>query len=189
MKHIKLFEQFIQNLETKQYEFLKNRFYEGINYKYGINADLYDVGIYVINNQGIKKPDSTKEIEKIALNAMGKGRPIPLSGKIKKDLPLFLKYISSIFKKYDVDLDTNNTIIDSSNFSNELMVPVKNTDYYFNTFLDYDELAYSGSDFVIGGSFASDEVGSIGYNINDLSKDNEVSKACKIFRDQYLMKK
>ena len=153
MKHIKSINEYFSNIN------------EGINYNEGVDANLLDVGAYVLQG-GKKNPDDMddKEVEKVAIEAIKKAKPVSLTGQIKKDLPAFLKYVGDAFKRCGVELDTANTTIDSSNFTNELMIPtVVNPDFYLNTMLDYGELAANGSDFVIGGYFASDDEGSLDY--------------------------
>lgn len=173
MKHIHTFENFLN-------------FNEGINYNDGVDADLYNVGVNVINGSGKNSADmDEKEVEKSALEAMKKAKPVPLTGIIKKDLPALLKYLADTYKKCGVELDIANITIDSSNFANELMIPVAGTDYYLNTYLDYNELASNGSDFVLGGYFASDDEGSLDYGTGDFTKQNEVMKACTEF-NKYL---
>jgi hypothetical protein len=182
MKTVKTFEQFT----SKQ---RKHHLNERINYREGINANLLEVGDTILNSLGDDSADfSEKEIEKVAIDAMKKAKPVPLTGKFKPDLTAFLNYVDIAFKKHGVNLDINNTEIDSSNFANELMIPVVGSDFYFNTLLDYLELAYNGSEFVIGGSFASEDEGSVGDGIDDLSNSAEVAKMCKEFKSEYLDK-
>jgi hypothetical protein len=171
MKHLKSINEYFSNIN------------EGINYNHSVNADLYDVGHNVLQGSG-KTPDDMgqEDVEKAALEAMKKAKPVSLTGNIKKDLPAFLKYVGDAFKKCGVDLDTANTEIDSSNFANELMIPIANTDYYLNTMLDYAELAYNGSDFVVSASFASDDMGALDYMIDDLSNNGDIVKACAGFK-------
>ena len=157
---------------------------EGINYNDAVDADLYDVGAYVIQGSGKNAQDmDEKEVEKAALEAMKKAKPVPLAGIVKKDLPALLKYVAAAYKKCGVELDVDNTDIDSSNFSNELMIPVVGTDYYLNTYLDYLEMASNGSEFVLGGDFASDEEGSLDYGTSDFSNQGEVARACTEFNE------
>jgi hypothetical protein len=172
MKHIKTLNEYFSNIN------------EGINYNNSVDADLFDVGHSVLQGSG-KNPDDMgqEDVEKAALEAMKKAKPVSLTGNIKKDLPAFLKYVGDAFKRCGVELDINNTDIDSSNFANELMIPVAGADYYLNTLLDYTELAYNGSNFVIGGYFASDEEGSLEYGVADLSDQGDVMRACEGFKE------
>jgi hypothetical protein len=182
MKTVKTFEQFT----SKQ---RKHHLNERINYREGINADLLEVGYSILDGLGDDPDDfSEKEIKKVAIDAMKNAKPVPLTGKFKADLTAFLNYVDIALRNCGVDLDVNNTEIDSENFANELMIPVVGSDFYFNTLLDYNELAYNGSNFVIGGNFASEEVGAIGDVIDDLSNSAEVAKMCKKFKSGYLDK-
>jgi hypothetical protein len=172
MKYIKSINEYFSNIN------------EGINYNNGVDADLSDIGYNVLQSGG-KNPDDMddKEIEKAAIEAMKKAKPVPLTGQIKKDLPAFLKYVGDAFKKCGVELDTNNTDIDSSNFANELMIPtIDNPEFYFNTMLDYNELASNGSEFVVGGAFASDDEGSLDYTVSDLSDQGDIMKCCQDYK-------
>lgn len=171
MKFVKSINEYFSNLN------------EGINYNDAVDADLYDIGTTVIQGSD-KNPDDMddKALEKAAVEAMKKAKPVPLTGIVKKDLPALLKYVAAAYKKCGIELDVDNTDIDSSNFSNELMIPVVGTDYYLSTYLDYGEMAYNGSEFVIGGYFASDEEGSLEYGTSDFSDGNEVMKACTDFK-------
>lgn len=174
MKHIKPINEFFSN------------FNEGINYNDAADADLYDVGANVINGSGKNTQFlNMQEVKKAAIEAMKKAKPVPLTGIVKKDLPALLKYVGDAYKKCGVNLDTANITIDSSNFANEIMIPVAGTDYYVNTYLDYGEMSSNGSDFVIGGYFASDEEGSLDYGTSDFTDAGEVKKACTEF-NKYL---
>jgi hypothetical protein len=174
MKHIKSMADYVSNIN------------EGINYNDTVDADLYDVGFTVLSAQikDISKIEkmNDNEVEKAAIDAMAKAKPVKLTGKAKTDVAALVKYIADSFKKCGVDLDTANTEIDSSNFANELMIPVANTEFYFNLMVDYGEMAYNGSDFTIGGVFASEDMGSLDYMINDLSNQGDVTKACNGFK-------
>ena len=182
MKNLQTFEEFLNEQQIN-----KKNVNEGINYGEGVDADLYDVGVNVIyDNGGDPNELSDKEVENAAIKAMQKSKPVSLTGKFKNDLTSFLKYVETTFKKCGINFDIKNTVIDSSNFSNELMIPIVNSDFYFNTMLDYSELSSNGSNFVIGGSFASDEEGSVGDVIGDLTKIKDVEKVCKDFRSEYL---
>jgi len=156
---------------------------EGINYNNGRDADLWDVGAQLLSGTSKNVEDmEDKEVEVVAVEAMKKAKPVPLTGIIKKDLPPFLEYVADAFKRCGVELDVNNTEIDSSNFMNELLIPVADTEYYLNSMLDYSELAYNGSEFVIGAAFASDDEGSLDYIVGDLSNNGEIVKACTGFK-------
>jgi len=171
MKHIKSINEYFSNIS------------EGINYNEGVDADLWEVGSYMLDGTGKNSDEmEEKEVEAVAVEAMKKAKPVPLTGIIKKDVPPFLKYVADAFKRCGIELDVDNTVIDSSNFANELYIPVADTEYNLLTMLDYSELAYNGSEFVIGGVFASDDEGSLDYVISDLSDQGEVMKACTEFK-------
>ena len=171
MKHLKNINEYFSNIN------------EGINYNNGRNANLWDIGEHLLTIKGKSMDDMDDfDVEAVAKEAMKKAKPVPLTGNLKKDLPLFLKYVGDAFKRCGVDLDTANTELDSSNFTNELMIPIADTEYYLNTMLDYAELAANGSDFVIGGAFASDDEGSLDYQVNDLSNSGDIVKACTGFK-------
>jgi hypothetical protein len=175
MKHIKNINEYFSNIN------------EGINYNGGADADLLEVGSQLLSGTGKNSEDmEDKDVEAVAVEAMKKAKPVPLTGIIKKDVPALLKYISDAFKRCGVELDINNVTIDSSNFANELEIPVVDTEYYLLTMLDYNELAYNGSEFVIGATFYNDEEGSLDDGqIADLSNQGDVTKACAEFK-QYL---
>lgn len=174
MKHLKNINEYFSNIN------------EGINYNQGIDVDLYEVGCILLQGSGKNVDDmEADEVAEAAAEAMKKAKPIALTGIVKKDLPAFLKYVADSFKRCDVELDIDTTEIDSSNFANELMIPVADTEYYLLTALDYTELAYNASQFVIGASFASDDTGSLDCIIDDLSNQGDVTKACAEFK-QYL---
>jgi hypothetical protein len=158
---------------------------EGINYNNGGDADLWEVGSQLLSGTGKNSEDmEDKEVEAVAVEAMKKAKPVPLTGIIKKDVPALLKYVGDAFKRCGIELDVDNTDIDSSNFANELMIPVVGTEYYLLTMLDYRELAYNGSEFVIGATFNSDEEGTLDEGqIADLSNQGEVAKACTEFNE------
>ena len=156
---------------------------EGINYNNAVDADLEAVGATLANGND---PDNHSEEALIDMGrqSLKNAKPIPLTGIVKKDLPALLKYIGPAFKKCGVELDVDNTVIDSSNFANELMIPVAGTEYYLFTILDYRELAYNGSEFVIGATFNSDEEGTLDEGqIADLSNQGQVLKACTEFNE------
>ena len=179
MKHIKAMADYVSNIN------------EGVNYNDAVDADLYNVGFTVLSAQikdvGEIEQMNDKEVEKAATDAMAGAKPVKLTGKAKTDIAALVKYITDAFKKCGVDLDPSNVEIDSSNFANELMIPVGDTEFYFNTMLDYNELAYNGSNFTIGGAFASEDMGSLDYEVVDLGNNGEIVKACTGFK-QYLEK-
>ena len=171
MKYIKPINEYFANIS------------EGINYNNAVDADLEAVGAMLANG-GDPKNHSEEALIDMGRESLKNAKPIPLTGIIKKDLPALLKYIGPAFKKCGVELDVDNTDIDSSNFANELMIPVTGTEYYLLTMLDYRELAYNGSEFVIGATFNSDEEGTLDEGqIADLSTQGQVLKACTEFNE------
>lgn len=171
MKHLKNINEYLSNIN------------EGVNYNSAANADLVEIGEYAMQGSGKNPGDVTDEdLKKAALEALKKARPVSLSGDAKKDIPALVKYAVDSFKRCGIELDAANVEIDSGNFANELLIPVADTDYYFNTHLDYTELAANGSDFVIGGNFASDEEGALDYIVDDLSNQGDIVKACAEFK-------
>jgi hypothetical protein len=156
---------------------------EGINYNNAVDADLEAVGATLANDD-YPYNHSEEALIDMGRESLKNAKPIPLTGIVKKDLPALLKYIGPAFKKCGVELDVDNTVIDSSNFANELMIPVAGTEYYLFTILDYRELAYNGSEFVIGATFNSDEEGTLDEGqIADLSNQGQVLKACTEFNE------
>lgn len=171
MKHLKNINEYFSNIN------------EGVNYNSAVNADLIDIGGYIIQGSGKNPGDVTDEdLEKAALEALKKAKPVSLTGDAKKDIPALVKYAVDSFKRCGIELDAANVEIDSSNFANELLIPVADTDYYLNTMVDYNELAANGSDFVIGAAFASDEEGTLDYIVDDLSNQGDIVKACAEFK-------
>jgi hypothetical protein len=171
MKHLKNINEYFSNIN------------EGVNYNNSVNADLVEIGEYAIQGSGKNPGDVTDEdLEKAAVEALKKAKPVSLTGDAKKDIPALVKYAVDAFKRCQIELDPANVEIDSSNFANELMIPVADSEYYFNTHLDYTELASNGSDFVIGGNFASDEDGALDYIVDDLSNQGDIVKACAEFK-------
>lgn len=173
MKYIKHINEYFANIN------------EGFNYNKAVDANLYDVGVYILSGSG-ENPDEMdeKDVEKAAVEAIKKTKPVPLTGIVKKDLPALLSYIGPAFKKCGVELDVDNAVIESPNFANEIMIPVAGTDYCLLTMLDYSELAYNGSEFTIGATFYSDEEGTLDDGqIDDLSNQGEVVRACAEFNE------
>jgi len=171
MKHLKNINEYFSNIN------------EGVNYNNAINADLVEIGEYTIQGTGKNPGDVTDEdLKKSAMEALKKAKPVSLTGDAKKDAPTLIKYVGDAFKRCGVELDVANVEIVSDNFANELIIPVVDTEFYFNTMLDYTELASNGSDFVIGGNFASDDEGALDYQVNDLSNNGDIVKACTGFK-------
>jgi hypothetical protein len=168
MKHLKDLNSYMGNIN------------EGINYNDAQDADLADVGAYLHDH-----PEAVEdnELEKRALEYMKKAKPFPLTGKIKTDAPKLISYIVDAFKKVGVNLDGNNAIVYSPNFANEIEIPVKDVDgIRFITYLDYSEMASNGSNFILSGSFDSEENGTLDYFVSDLSNNREIIKAAEGFK-------
>ena len=141
MEHIKSFDSFLS----------ESRIVEGITYN-----DSFDADMLVIGEALNEEPENTdpKDLENIAKEALKKALPIPLTGKIKTDVPKLITYIVEEFKREGVELDEAKATLASATYKNEIDIPLFNAkDICFNTYLDYTELAENGSEFVLTGSF------------------------------------
>ena len=167
MKHIQLFEHFAENIV------------EGVNFNGSIDADLATIGTYFSDDHSL----DDKEYEKLALEAFKKVKPFPLTGKIKTDGTKLIKYLVDAFKRAGVELEENNAIVYSPNFTNEIEIPVAGTDgIFFQTYLDYQELAASGSNFTLSGDFASEDEGSLDFFVDDLGNNGAIVKSAAGFK-------
>ena len=170
MKHISSFEDFLAE---------SNSLNEGITYHDAHDANLSDLTSYVKGCQNIHNDAEKIEFVKDWLK---KVKPVSLTGRIRTDAPVFIAYLAKTFKHYGIDLDTRNITISSDNFSNEIEIGVTSKtngdgEVTFNTYLDYDEIAY-GADGVIGGNFSLD--GALlddSDPISDLSDGREIAQA------------
>jgi len=150
---------------------------EGINFNGSSDADLATVGEYFANDGDPDDFDEEALID-MAREALKKAKPIPLTGKIKEDGAKLIKYIVNAFKKVDVILEEGEAVVYSPNFANEIEIPVADQEgLFFQSYLDYEELAYNGSDFIISGTFATEDEGSLDFSVSDLSNNGQIVKA------------
>lgn len=173
MKHLITFESYMSNIN------------EGINFNGSSDADLATVGGYFANDGD---PDDFDEEALIDMGreALKEAKPVPLTGKIKDDGTKLIKYIVDAFKRAGVNLDGDKAVVYSPSFTNEIEIPVEDSDnLFFQTYLDYEELAYNGSDFIISGTFASEDEGSLDFTVSDLSNNGQIVKAATDF-NKYL---
>jgi len=160
MKHIHTFENFLT---------------EGISYKNTYDADLEEIGGCYANNAEPTN-HSREALEHMASEALEKAKPFPLTGVVKTDAPKLIKHITDMFKRAGIDLSDKDALVYSPNFANEIEIPVMGSkDIFFQTYLDYSEMASNGSDFVITGCFASQEEGSLDTMVNDLSNFGDIT--------------
>ena len=167
MKHIQLFEHFAENIV------------EGVNFNGSVDADLAIIGTYFTEDQSL----DDKEYEKLTLEAFKKTKPFALTGNIKTDGAKLIKYLVDAFKRVGVELEENNAIVYSPNFTNEIEIPVAGTDgIFFQTYLDYTELAANGSNFTLSGDFASEGEGSLDFFVDDIGNNGAIVKSATGFK-------
>jgi len=173
MKHLKSINEYFSNIN------------EGVNYNQAHNADLKEVGYALANGSGQSPDDmSDEDLEKLAIEALKKARPVALTGDAKKDIAALLKYVGDAFKRCDVELDVNNTTVDSMDFQNELFIPVADTDYFLNTHLGYEELVLNArnSTIALAAAFGSEDEGILDFQIYDLGNNGDIVKVCADFK-------
>jgi len=160
-----------------------------VNEATAINEDIsydgaYDVDFDSIcqNIDGCKRITDEKEKISFAKDWLKKIKPVPLTGKIRTDVPALVANLIKTFKQYGIELDGRNVYVSSENFSNEIEIPVASKlsgegQINFLTHLDYGEIAYSTSG-KIGGSF-QDENGLLDSvdPISDISNGREIASA------------
>lgn len=158
---------------------------ESINFNGSQDADFEGVGSYIMDNY---LTVNKKDVIEAAKAALQKATPIPLTGIIKKDGIALIKYIVAAFKKYGVNLDGDNAIVNSPNFANEIEIPVigekaQELGIFFQTHLDYIELASAGSNYeiTVGGDFASEDLGSLDFVVSNLNDGGQIAKAANDF--------
>lgn len=145
-----------------------------IDFSNAYDADLEEIGY----NLNYDEHDPDLEVDRnTAKEALMKARPFPLTGIIKEDAINLIFYIAIIFRDNELTLDINKVSIESNNFTNEISILIKNSDFFFQTYLDYSEMAENGSTFIIGGCFASDEYGSLDTMIDDFNNQNQIREA------------
>ncbi len=168
MKHLETFESYMGNIN------------EGVNYNGAADADLAVVGSYLHDH-----PETVddKELADLATEYMGKTKPFPLTGKIKTDGAKLITYIVDAFKKAGVNLDGANAIVYSPNFTNEIEIPVSDCEgAFFQTYLDYNELASNDSNFQLSGVFSTEDEGALDYFVDDLNDNRGIVKAAEGFK-------
>jgi hypothetical protein len=176
MKHIKTINEYFSNIN------------EGVNYNSAHNANLEELGYTVANGSGKNPDDMGKDdLEELATETLKKAKPFALTGNAKKDIAALLKYVGDAFKRCDIELDVDNTTVDSMDFQNELFIPVADTDYFLNTHLAYEELFVSAANSIItlGAAFGSEDEGILDFHIYDLGDNGDIVKVCADFK-QYL---
>ena len=118
------------------------------------DADLSEIGEYFTDS------DSESQLIEAAQNALNAAKPFPLTGIIKTDAKTLVNTLIDSFKKQGIELGT--AVVNSPNFGNEIYIPIQGKpDLYLETMIDYNELAYNGSDFVLQLNLSSDELGCI----------------------------
>jgi hypothetical protein len=174
MKHIKPINEYFSNIN------------EGVNYNAAHDANLEEVGYNLLQGTGQPWEDKSKDdLKKIAIEALKKANPFPLSGKIKEDLPKLVKYIKDSFSAAGVSIDDSGVEI-SRNMggdNNEILIPVEGQeDYFVYTSLDYYELVSQGEGINLFAAFYSDEEGMLDFNIANLDNRGSIVKACAEFK-------
>lgn len=172
MKHIQLFENFSENIV------------EGVNYNAARDADLEEIG-YIFSKHN--NDASEEELIKIGKEALKSSKPVSLTGKVKEDAPKVIKYLVDAFKRAGIDLDDRNVAITRSmlGFDNEIEIPVaKHDGIFFQTYLDYYELAENGNGktFVLAGAFMTEENGVMDYVVSDINDNAQIVKAAAGFK-------
>lgn len=167
MKNIRSFDEFIN---------------EGISFKKISNANLVEIGGNYANNAEPSN-HSRNELEEMALEVLRNAKPIPLTGNVKTDAEKLIKYIADQCKRAGIVLDSSNSLVYSPDFENEIEIPVIadgiKDRIFFQTYLDYNELATNGSDFVLTGAFSTYEMGTMDNIITDLSNYGMYVKAAE----------
>lgn len=164
MKHIKTFEGYLN---------------ENVSYRNTYDADLEEVGGYFANNADPEN-HSKEDLIEMGKDALEKAKPFPLTGKVKTDAPKLIKHITDMFKRAGVELSDKDAIVYSPNFANEIEIPVMGSkDIFFQTYLDYSEMASNGSEFVLAGNFASHNDGSLDTMVNDLSNFGDITTSAE----------
>lgn len=169
MKHIQLFEHFAENI------------IEGVNYNGSSDANLEDIGASI--SKGTQANE--EEFVKIGKEALKEAMPVSLTGKVKEDAPNVIKYLVDAFKIAGIELDDRNVYVTSSGmgFDNEIEIPVaKQEGFFFQTTLDYYELAENGNGkIIIPGAFMNEENGVMDYVISDINDNAQIVKAAAGF--------
>lgn len=170
MKYIKLFENYAENI------------IEGVNYNSSRDADFEDVGSAVSKDRDADEA----ELIKIGQEALKAAKPVSLTGKVKEDAPKLIKYLVDAFKRAGIELDDKNVYVTSSSmgFDNEIEIPVAKQDgLYFQTALDYYELAENGSGkLIIPGVFYDENNGAMDYVVSDINDNGQIVKAAAGFK-------
>jgi len=116
------------------------------------DADLKTIGSYYTD-------DPKKEVHE-GKEALNSAKPFPLTGIIKTDAKTLVNALRESFSKSGITLGT--AIVNSPNFANEIQIPVVGKEgIILETMIDYEELAFNGSDFVIQLNLSSEDWGTI----------------------------
>lgn len=107
MKHLKNLQEYMSNIN------------EGVNYNNAVNADIQKVGRYQTRSK------DAAEIEEAGKNFLASVKPFALTGDGKTDVDALIKFCVAACKSHKVDLDAANTEINSDDYDNELLIPVK----------------------------------------------------------------
>jgi len=152
-----------------------NQINAGIVFKYVYNADLEELGSIIIDD------DASKEVyTKTAKDALNAAKPFPLTGEIRTDATTFVNLLRSTFERNDIQLGT--AIVDSENFGNEIHIPIiGKEDLFIETMIDYSELAYNGSDFILQVNVSSGDLGTIEFV--DLDNYENIKTLIKAIKD------
>jgi hypothetical protein len=106
------------------------------------DADFSEIGECLNVNNDLSVEENGKR-------ALYNAKPIPLTGRIEVDAKMLCDFIRTAFAQYGVTV--GDAVVDSPNFGNEICIEILQDDaetgYTFETMLDYNELAYNGSDF------------------------------------------
>ena len=171
MKYFKKFDDFSGSLN------------EAYNYNDTSDANLVDVGYYILDNAGENADDMSDDVYiKAATEKLKEAKPFPLTGKVKEDAPKLIKYITDAFNGLGIKLDDTKATIYSPCFVNEIEIPVigaESEGWFFQTYLDYAELASNGSNFIITGQFASEDTGAFDTTITNLDDNRLYVKAAE----------
>jgi hypothetical protein len=151
-----------------------NEINAGIVFKSVYDADLEEVGEYFIDSE------SDAELIKAAKDALNAAKPFPLTGEIRTDATTFVNLLRNTFERNDIQLGI--AVVDSENFGNEIHIPIIGKEELFiETMLDYHELAYNGSDFVIQVNVSSENTGTIEFV--DLDNYENIKTLIKAIKD------
>ena len=136
------------------------------------DADFSEIGECLNINNDLSVEENGKR-------ALYNAKPIPLTGRIEVDAKMLCDFIRTTFAQYGVTV--GDAVVDSPNFGNEIRIEIlqddTNTGYTFETMLDYNELAYNGSDFCLQINFTEPDGDCLDFI--ELNDDKAIARLAK----------